>query len=246
QLIARTQQKEHPVMAYRKYGKGHILVITAPLAIESGVLSQLLLNAVRQFSSDIYSGSDLTRVLPIEFTLTNDEAEEKTVTLKEILPYGVEAYGYAPEPVETTEDDELKWKITVPANDEAKVTYWLKLPDTIGSYEVKTEIYSEDTKLDEATLTVDVSQDVFGCIDELVAELGIVDATGRDAQFTRRAARRLQKIGNRNGDGMMVQLSNLFDAVKAAYLMGKVRNVDVSVLKTDRRYHENHGPQVLR
>ncbi|MCU0284980.1 MAG: hypothetical protein MUF15_01150 [Acidobacteria bacterium] len=51
-IIGQTQQKQ-PVITYRKYGNGHILVLTTPVAsIKSGseIMAQLLLNAVNSFS----------------------------------------------------------------------------------------------------------------------------------------------------------------------------------------------------
>jgi hypothetical protein len=70
-IIAQTKQKQYPVMAYRQYGKGHILMIAFPLEIQSGIehLAQLLLNIIARFSQDIYTISELTRLLPLELSL---------------------------------------------------------------------------------------------------------------------------------------------------------------------------------
>ncbi|MGD2092848.1 MAG: CARDB domain-containing protein, partial [Candidatus Aminicenantes bacterium] len=93
--IAQTKQKKYPVITYRKYGKGHILIIIkrfcggsrgavfskrAPLA--AGGISELLLNAITSFSQDIYTGSDLTRLLPLELSLKNESSEAKTLKVK--------------------------------------------------------------------------------------------------------------------------------------------------------------------
>jgi hypothetical protein len=69
-IVGQTQGEKQPVITYRKYGNGHILVIAAPvapLAYKSGgeIIAQLLVNAVNLFSGDIYTISTLTRVLPV-------------------------------------------------------------------------------------------------------------------------------------------------------------------------------------
>ena len=35
-IIAQTKQNQNPVMAYRQYGKGHILMIAVPLEFKTG------------------------------------------------------------------------------------------------------------------------------------------------------------------------------------------------------------------
>ncbi|UCH92620.1 MAG: hypothetical protein JSV88_20310, partial [Candidatus Aminicenantes bacterium] len=127
-IIAQTQQNKYPVTAYRKYGKGHILTIAFPLEFKSGIqhMAQLLLNAVTGFNRDIYTGSDLTRLLPLELSLKNESSETKTLKVKTLLPYGVEAFDFQPIP---EEGEELKWTITIPAVSTETISYWLKLPD---------------------------------------------------------------------------------------------------------------------
>jgi hypothetical protein len=228
-IVGQTQQKKHPVFAWRKYGNGHVLIMTVPLQFKAGIgeISHLLLNAVNHFSKDVYSSSDLTRILPIETTISNKASEEKNLIVKELLPYGVEGYGYDPEP-EEDEDKDLIWNLKVPAAGEAKISYWLKLPDQINLYDIKTEIYEDETLRDELSLTVEVSQTVLSRIDELIVEIESMNAAGSDARFLRKAVNKLQKIRNRSGDSLSHVLANLLDSVAAASNLGSVKTIDVS------------------
>jgi hypothetical protein len=226
-IIAQTQQKKYPVMTYRKYGKGHILMIAVPLEFKSGMeyMAQLLLNAIARFSQDIYTGSELTRLLPLELSLKNESSEAKTLKIKTILPYGVEAFDYKPEP---EEGEELKWTITMPAVSTETISYWLKLPDQVNSFEIRTELYDEETKLDEVSISFEVSQVVLYRINELLLELEIINAVRKDVQLIRKAKHHLEQIRNRTVNSFMDHLLNLHDSVKAASYLAEVTSVDVS------------------
>ena len=226
-IIAQTQQKKYPVMAYRKFGKGHVLMIAVPLEFKTGIehMNQLLVNAVNRFSQDIYTLSDLTRLLPLELSLKNESSEAKTLTVKTFLPYGVEAFGFEPEP---GEGEELKWTITVPAVSTEMISYWVKLPDQVNSFEIKTELYDEATKLDEVSTAFEVIQTVLYRINELILELDIVGAAGKDAQMVRKAKHHLEQIRNRTVNSFIDHLSNLHDSIKAASYLGEVKSVDIS------------------
>jgi ligand-binding sensor domain-containing protein len=226
-IIAQTKQKQYPVMAYRKYGKGHILMIAVPLEFKSGIehMSQLLLNTIATFSLDIYTGSDLTRLLPLELSLKNESSEAAALKIKTFLPYGVEAFDFKPEP---EEGEELEWTITVPAVSTETISYWLKLPDQVNSFEIKTELYEEETKLDEVSTTFEVIQTVLFRINELILELDMTGAVGKDAQLIRKAKHHLEQVRNRTGNSFMEHLLNLIDSVKAAAYLGEVKSVDVS------------------
>jgi len=235
-ILGQTRQKKQAVISYRKYGSGHILVVTVPLEFKSGVehIAQLLVNAVTGFSKDIYTLSILTRVIPVEISLKNEGGEEKTIIVKELLPYGVEGYDYDPEPGSETDEEELKWNIKVPAASTVTMSYWLKLPDRVNSYDVKTELYEGETKLEEVSLTFEVSQTVLSRLDELILELENLEVNGKDARSIRKAKHRLEKIRNRSGDNLLQLLINLDDSVKAANYLGEVKQVEVSAqrLKT--------------
>jgi hypothetical protein len=257
-IIAQTKQNKYPVTAYRKYGKGNILIITKsfcgggqggqffqkapPLA--AGGITELLLNAIARFSLDIYTGSDLTRLLPLELSLKNESSEAATLKIKTFLPYGVEAFDFKPEP---EEGEELKWTITVPAVSTETISYWLKLPDQVNSFEIRTELYEEETKLDEVSTTFEVIQTVLFRINELILELDMTGAVGKDAQLISKAKHHLEQIRNRTGNSFIEHLLNLLDSVKAAAYLGEVKSIDVSLqrLKTQdimvimgRRFYE--------
>ena len=121
-IIAQTRQKKYPVITYRQYGKGHILVVAVPLAFKSGTehMLQLLSNTINRFSRDIYTGSDLTRLLPLELTLKNQGSEEKTLKIKMPLPYGVEGFDYQPPP---EEGENPNWTLTIPALSTETISY---------------------------------------------------------------------------------------------------------------------------
>ncbi|MCP4157839.1 MAG: hypothetical protein GY757_59565 [bacterium] len=239
-VLAETKEKKQPVITYRKYGYGHILVLAVPLNVESGVeaLYQLILNAVGRFSRDVYSLSDLTRIIPIAITIDNETRDEKNLLIKEILPYGAEATGCDPEP---EEGDDLKWKLKVPASSKGKISYWLKLPDEIESYEIKTEIYApgetqagnpgDGAIVNEVSLNFEVSETVFSRIGELIGELETVDSRGKESQYIRRAMKRLESLRSRSGESLSQVLKNLHDSIKAAHLLGQVQEADVSALR---------------
>jgi hypothetical protein len=228
-----------------------------PLQFNSGVeyMAQLLLNAVNNFSRDVYGISDLTRLLPIIISLTNKSSQAKELLIKEFLPYGAEAFAYDPKP---EEGDELKWKLKLAASAEKSISYWLQLPDEINDYDIKTEIYenervapaahdvtkrysskkepshenkiSSNDSMDEVSIGFAVSQKLLSRIDELIVEIDALEATGRDAQYLTQAKQKLESIRNRGGSRGKAE-ANLIDAVKAAYYIGEVRNINVSILR---------------
>jgi methionine-rich copper-binding protein CopC len=226
-IIAQTKQRQYPVMAYRKYGKGHILMAAVPLEFKSGIeyMSQLLLNTITFFSLDIYTGSDLTRLLPLELSLKNESSEAAALKIKTFLPYGVEAFDFKPEP---EEGEELEWTITIPAVSTKTISYWLKLPDQVNSFEIRTELYEEVTKLDEVSTTFEVIQTVLYRINELILELDMTGAVGKDARLISKAKHHLEQTRNRTGNSFMEHLLNLLDSVKAAAYLGEVKSIDVS------------------
>jgi hypothetical protein len=230
EIIAESKVKQYPLISYRKYGRGYVLVLAFPLQFGEGMetISQLLVTAVQRFGQDVYTGSDISRLLPVEFKLTNKTGTDKEYIIKEILPYGVTAYDHVPAP---EEGEELKWKITVPAGDTGAVSYWLRLPDQIGSYEVKTEIYEAEAKIDEISLTVDVSQIIMSRIDELITALDNLEVSGKDATNVNKARNHLQNIRNRTEDNLLVQLLNLADTIKADGYLADVENVDVTQIR---------------
>jgi hypothetical protein len=235
-IVAQTQKKKQPVITYRKYGSGHILVIAvpvAPLAYKSGSenIAQLLVSAVNLFSGDIYTISTLTRVLPVEISLTNEGTEEKTLIVKEILPYGVEGYDYSPALEDTENENDIQWKIKISGGATETISYWLKCPDQTGDYEVKTEIYDGDTKLEEVSLDVDVSQTVLSRIIDTVVELEALELSGHDANEIRRAKICLENIRGRSVGSLADHLQNLHDAVQAVESISRVTGSDVAALR---------------
>ncbi|MCX6579958.1 MAG: hypothetical protein NT166_07205, partial [Candidatus Aminicenantes bacterium] len=235
-IVGQTQKEKQSVITYRKYGSGHILVIAtpaAPLAYKSGgeMIAQLLVNAVNLFSGDIYTISTLTRVLPVEISLSNEGTEEKNLLVKEILPYGVEGYDYSPALEDTGEENEIQWNIKVPGGATENISYWLKLPDQAGNYEVKTEIHDGETKLEEVSLNVDVSQAVLSRIMDTVVELEALDVSGHDANQIRRAKICLENIRGRSVASLADHLQNLHDAIQAVESIGNVTGANVSALR---------------
>jgi hypothetical protein len=165
------------------------------------------------------------RLLPLELSLKNESSEAKTLQIKTFLPYGVEAFDFEPEP---GEGEELNWTITVPAVAAETISYWIKLPDQVNSFEIKTELYDEDTKLDEVSTTFEVIQTVLYRINELILELDMIGAAGKDARLVRKAKHHLEQIRNRTVNSFIDHLSNLHDSAKAASYLGEVKSVDIS------------------
>jgi hypothetical protein len=231
-IIAITQQHQYPVMAYRPYGQGNVLVVAIPLAFDSGAerAAQLLVNAINKFSKDIYTHSPMTRILPIEISITNETSADKAITVKQNLPYGVEGFAYKPEPSEPEpgSGDELQWKLTVPASSSESISFWLKLPDQVNTFDMKTGLYESGTLLAEGIFTREVTYTVLAYLDELLLELAALPDSGSDTRFIRKAREHLELLRSRSGDYLMVHLLNLQDAVQAASSLGEVKNIDVS------------------
>ncbi len=228
--LAYTAANNHLLMASRPYGRGHILVMAVPpfSAGAPGLPEQLVLNVIRGIASDIYSGSDLTRLLPVEVVLTNQGSEEKRITLQEVLPYGVEAHGFHPEPGET---EPLRWEFSIPGGKSRVVSYWAKLPDQVGQFILKSQVSEGETSLGEVELDVEVLQTVTGRLDELLSEAALLIVKGHDARHISSAVRRLEAVRNRNGDGPAEARKNLRDMVEAADALGRIRGTDVSSMR---------------
>ncbi len=185
-------------------------------------------NAINLFNFDTYTGSDLSRVLPIQFKLNNQTSEEKELTVKELLPYGVEGYNWVPVP---DEGDDLLWTVTVPGFSGIGISYWLKLPDEIGTYDLVTEVYEGESRIDQVSVSFDVSQIVLSRIDELLVEIDSITASGSDATYLGKVRNHLQALRNRGGDTLTQVNSNLEEAVRACYNLSLVVNTDVSLLR---------------
>jgi methionine-rich copper-binding protein CopC len=229
-IVGRSMVNKIPVMALRKYGSGYILTSAMPLQFNSGAahIVQLLINAITHFNRDVYSLSDLTRILPILVSITNKSSAEKELIIKELLPYGATAFDYDPKP---EEGDELQWKLKIPAGDTSLISYWLKLPDEINDYKIKTEIYEQDTLMDEVSFGFSVAQKLLSRIDEIIVEIDEIETSGQDAQNLRKAKQKLGSIRSRGGDSPGTTEANLIDAVQAANYIGDVQGVDVSILR---------------
>jgi len=244
-IIGETVLKKQPVIAYRKYGKGEILIACIPLQLKSGqgVLAQLISNAVTLFGKDVYTGSELTRVLPIDIVLDNKGDAEKKLTVKELLPYGVEGYDCSPQPDLTdknnknNKNNDLKWTITIPGNSKKEIAYWLKLPDKVNMYDIKTEIYEGETKLEGVSLSFDVNLTIASGIDELITELESLELTGKDSQKVKRAVSLLNSIrsrgcvGSNNCRSVLEYFNDLNDSVQASALIGSVTGIDTTELR---------------
>jgi hypothetical protein len=221
EVIARTRVNREAVICTRRYGQGQVLVIGLPLLFSSGteVFGPLLGRAAGQFSRDVYSPSDLSRVLPLELVLKNRGSSERDLLVKEGLPDGCLGYGYEPQP---EPGDDPSFKIKLLAGEEKRLFYWLKLPDEIKHYEVKSEVFAGEKKLFETSLGLEVTQTVIGRIDELLVEIAALDAGGPDRRYRQQALAHLQDIRNRTGAGRLAALANLHDAVKAASALGQI------------------------
>jgi len=220
----------HPVMAYRPYGMGYVLVMTVPLEAVSGgqYPAGILAGAITSFAQDVYNLSALTRVLPMELVLTNKGGSERSYTVKELLPYGVESYGHVP----VLEDkDELQWPVNIPAAGSVSISYWLKLPDSLGDYEITSEIYSDENLVDQAALSFSVNQTVGGHLSNLIADISTMTLSGKDGQLLVRAKEKLLQIQSRSGQSLTEALYNLQDAVAAANLLSQVASLDTTQLR---------------
>lgn len=230
EIIGKTRKNGYPVISYRKYGNGHILVISLPMDFQNGAekIAQLILNSISYFNVGVYSLSDLERIVPLEFVLKNTTGSEKEFIVKEIFPYGVSGYGYEPGP---EEGEELKWKLTIAGGNEKRINYWVKLPDIINNYDIKSEIYSGENKLDEVSIQLDVNQIVLSRLDEIILEIDSISVSGSDRAKLNRAKKLIQKIRNRSGNKLLMHLFNLKDSRNCASLLADINNTIVSSLR---------------
>ena len=143
---------------------------------------------------------------------------------------------YNPKPAE---GEELKWSITIPANQTKEISYWLKLPDKVDSYTIKTELYENDSKLEGAELSFDVTETVLSRLDKLLAELEGLEAPGKDSRNIRKAITALSSIRSRacvttsNCTSVLDYFYDLRDAVHAASYMREVTGIDMTTLRLE-------------
>ncbi|MCU0286487.1 MAG: hypothetical protein MUF15_08805 [Acidobacteria bacterium] len=111
------------------------------------------------------------------------------------------------------------------------LTYWLKCPDQTGDYEIKTEIYEGQTKIEEVALDVEVSQTLHSRLIDIINELETLDIKGPDTRYIRQARHFLEAILNRSTGSLTDQLFNLHDAVQATEAIGNIQTGDISLLR---------------
>jgi hypothetical protein len=215
QVVAETKNGKKPLLAYHEYGHGRVLTISVPLEFSVGgdVFAQMLLNAVNLINHEVFSPADLARVMPMELRIKNNTSADKVFRVQELIPQKATAYGFNP-PLLAGEG--IKWDVNLKVNEEKVISYWLQLPDAIGTFDIKSEIYDGEQKVDEALLTFEVVQKVADRVLEVITE---INAAG-DAQ-AKKALASLNRIKNRNGDDALTLLLNLDDAIQAADLVGK-------------------------
>jgi hypothetical protein len=215
QVVGETKIGKKPILAYNEYGLGKVLTICVPLEFASNgnVFAQMVLNAVNLFNREVFSASDLARVMPMELRIKNNTSLDKIFRVQELIPQKATSYGYNPAPLAGAE---IKWDVNLKVNEEKVISYWLQLPDAIGTFDIKSEIYDGAQKVDEALLTFEVVQKVADRVVEVITE---INASG-DTQ-TKKALAPLNRIKNRNGDDALTLLLNLDDAIQATDLVGK-------------------------
>jgi hypothetical protein len=223
QVVGETKTGKKPLLAYREYGRGKVLTICVPLEFTAGgdVFAQMVLNAINLFNQEVFSQSDLARVMPMELRIKNNTSSDKVFRVQELIPQKAISYGYNP-PLLAGEG--IKWDVNLKVNEEKVISYWLQLPDAIGTFDIKSEIYDGEQKIDEALLTFEVVQKVADRVIEIMAE---INASG-DA-LAKKALTPLTRIKNRSNDDALALLLNLNDAIQAADLLGK-SSIDEAVL----------------
>jgi hypothetical protein len=170
-------------------------------------------NAINLFNQDVFSPPDLARVMPLEMRIKNDSSASKIFRVQELIAQGAVGYDYNPSPLD---GDGVKWDINLAVGEEKVISYWLQLPDAIGTFASKSEIYDGTQKIDEALLSFGVGQNVSGRVLELMAE---INASG-DA-LAKKALVPLNKIKNRDREDALMLWQNLNDAIQATDLVSK-------------------------
>jgi hypothetical protein len=224
--VAETKIGKKPLVAYRPYGNGKVLTICLPLEFTSGGgFAQLLLNAVQLLNNDVFSPSDLARVLPLELRIKNNTGAAKTFRVQELIPQAAVAYGFNPQPLD---GDGVKWDIQLAIDEEKTISYWLRLPDAVGIFDVKSEIFEGAQKVDEALLTFEVGQKIADRAAGIASEI----AAGDDA-LAKQALPLLQRIAGRSGDDPVSLWLNLADAVQAADLVAASETAEAMAWRRD-------------
>lgn len=229
-IIAQTTTSQLPIIAHRPYGNGHILTIALHPNLKSGIpaFSDLLLTAIDTFNRPVFTQSDLTRILPLNLTLTYTGQDPQIITLKELFPYGATGLNFNP-PLE--DPDQLSWKLTLAANSEWNLFYWLKLPDDINTYEIKSEIYDGTKLLNEETIEFEVSQTVNARITEILQQIDLLSLSSTDRHFATKAVNHLQNLQSRTPQTIDEYFANVKDAVSAARAIASITSTDPTPIR---------------
>ncbi len=211
ETVAETKIGKKPVATLRAYGNGKVLTICLPLEFTSGAgFAQMMLNAVQLFNQDVFSPSDLVRVLPLELRIHNNTGSAKTFRVQEFVPQAAFGYGFNPPPLE---GEGVQWDLQIADGEQKTIAYWLRLPDAVGTYDVRSEIREGEQKIDEALLTLEVEQKTADRAAAIAVEIAAVGDAAAKMALTA-----LQNIASRGDDAVSLWL-NLRDAVQAADLV---------------------------
>ena len=249
-VLSKTVKNGYPMISFRKYGKGKVVVISHPLEITGGVgnMREFIRLIVERINGDIYNKSGISRIIPLDIILENRTDKEKKLKIKEIFPYGVKGFDYNPVPDNMKKekkenfcgiffnrneknDEKInpEWQITLPKETVRKIRYWLKIEDKIGTYPVKSEIYENDIKVNELEIKFEVTEDILTRIDNIISDLDKLTVSGKDRMHVERAKKLLLKIRNKNTffEGPFLYFANLDFSIRAGMELSKVKKVNI-------------------
>ena len=163
-LIAATQL---PAAGYNVFGGGRVVVL--PFDAEktpSSDMAAFLLGAVAYVNRT--PSSDARAVVPLDFAVTAPVGGAQTVTVNVALPQGVTVVSASPQ---LTTAAPPSWTVTVPSGTTMHLTLWVRLPETIGSYDVIGTLVLAGQTIGTKTITLKVTADRPAMESALAADL---------------------------------------------------------------------------
>lgn len=240
-IAGKIKNEGKPVIVLNKYGEGKAVTFAFPLSVNEQenenayqVLKQILISSIFYLSPKKTSDSSISRLVPIELNLSNPTSKEMEIRVKEVLQQNVKVYLRYPQDEQDRQErqDELTWKIKLQPGSSQSILYIAELPDQIGSYEFKSEIYliegEKETKIDEKSLVFNVEKKVKDRIREIIVELEKLPVqTMKDRARVRVAINHLERIVGRNGESWL----NLLDVLSAIDSVKEIESADPTSIR---------------
>lgn len=146
---------------------------------------------------------------------------------------------YDPASAEWIADNPWVTSLQLDPAEAVMLRHYYLTPDFAGSYAVDTEVSASGggtaLMLDHSNLELPVVHDITGLIDQIIADLNLIEADKKDEAKVRNAVKDLEKVRNRTVQNEGDVDQNIHDALKAIEGLRSVEYVDLTdiILKTD-------------